>query len=454
MTQTSYFGSHSNGAEEGTSNSVLNLNSTDDIRQIVTSSLDRVAQASVNLGETGPSGVGAEALARANGELPSTSTAVPSTGTTSEAVPPPARNAFVDSLIGMGYSERLSLRAVQMFPNSNEQAVEYCLANQDQDELEMAIQMSLQGADDEDEEGEDVEDTTNQPAEVPQPAQEVTQPEPPSEPTPEQIAKEKKEEEKRARELEEQKRKEIQHNKMVKLEQMIIEPIKKDEITQFTNTMIPGCLQLLDDDPETVYRISDLLIVTIKRNGAEWMQKMLKEIVQNIQQVVKDVFNGKHGVITSKLLYNILEMGEYTSQAPESGDSKPKLKPTWPPRSLLESLESAGFSSKTVNNSRRLSTGLLLLTLLFEEAKMDCVKEIDNIELITSVLELLEVSKILIDLQSQNTMTTPTWEFPIGALPIPKWISSALLLIDLYQKTTISDSRSGLKYPTSHFYFL
>ena len=57
--------------------------------------------------------------------------------------------------------------------------------------------------------------------------------------------------------------------------------------------MIPGCLQLLDDDPETVYRISDLLIVTIKRNGAEWMQKMLKEIVQNIQQVVKDVFNGK-----------------------------------------------------------------------------------------------------------------------------------------------------------------
>ena len=297
MTQTSYFGSHSNGTEEGTSNSVLNLNSTDDIRQIVTSSLDRVAQASVNLGEAGPLGVGAEALARANGELPSTSTAVPpTTGTTPEpAAQPPARNPFVDSLVGMGYSERLSLRAVQMFPNSNEQAVEYCLANQDQDELEMAIQMSLQGAEDNDEEGEENQDVAN-------PAEEITTqevasavPEPPAEPTPtaEQIAKEKKEDEKRARELEEQKRKEIQHNKMVKLEQMIIEPIKKDEITQFTNTMIPGCLQLLDDDPETVYRISDLLIVTIKRNGAEWMQKMLKEIVQNIQQVVKDVFNGK-----------------------------------------------------------------------------------------------------------------------------------------------------------------
>ena len=301
LTQTSYFGSQSNGTEEGTSNSVLNLNSSDDIRQIVTSSLDRVAQASVNLGESGPLGVGAEALARANGEVPSSSSsAVPPAVTTPEvAAAPPARNAFVDSLVGMGYSERLSLRAVQMFPNSNEQAVEYCLANQDQDELEMAIQMSLQGAEDEDEEGEDVEDVTAQPEEVAaQPPTAPTQPEaatpePPREPTPEQIAKEKKDEEKRARELEEQKRKEIQHNKMVKLEQMIIEPIKKDEITQFTNTMIPGCLQLLDDDPETVYRISDLLIVTIKRNGAEWMQKMLKEIVQNIQQVVKDVFNGK-----------------------------------------------------------------------------------------------------------------------------------------------------------------
>ena len=315
MTQTSYFGSQSNGAEEGTSNSVLNLNSSDDIRQIVTSSLDRVAQASVNLGETGPLGVGAEALARANGEVPSTSgSAAPPTGTTPEvAAAPPARNAFVDSLVGMGYSERLSLRAVQMFPNSNEQAVEYCLANQDQDELEMAIQMSLQGAEDEDDEGEDVEDVTTQPdvagAQPPAAQPEVaTEPEPPREPTPEQIEKEKKDEDKRARELEEQKRKEIQHNRMVKLEQMIIEPIKKDEITQFTNTMIPGCLQLLDDDPETVYRISDLLIVTIKRNGAEWMQKMLKEIVQNIQQVVKDVFNGKlielrhHYVIIASLL--------------------------------------------------------------------------------------------------------------------------------------------------------
>ena len=302
LTQTSYFGSQSNGTEEGTSNSVPNLNSSDDIRQIVTSSLDRVAQASVNLGESGPLGVGAEALARANGEVPSSSSsAVPPAVVAAPEVAsaPPARNAFVDSLVGMGYSERLSLRAVQMFPNSNEQAVEYCLANQDQDELEMAIQMSLQGAEDEDEEGEDVEDVTAQPEEVAAqpptaPTQpEVATPEPPREPTPEQIAKEKKDEEKRARELEEQKRKEIQHNKMVKLEQMIIEPIKKDEITQFTNTMIPGCLQLLDDDPETVYRISDLLIVTIKRNGAEWMQKMLKEIVQNIQQVVKDVFNGK-----------------------------------------------------------------------------------------------------------------------------------------------------------------
>ena len=76
---------------------------------------------------------------------------------------------------------------------------------------------------------------------------------------------------------------------MVKLEQMIVEPIKKAEITKFTNEMVPGCLQLLDDDPDTVYRISDLLIVTIRRNGSKWQDLMLKQIVANITTIAAEV---------------------------------------------------------------------------------------------------------------------------------------------------------------------
>ena len=44
----------------------------------------------------------------------------------------------------MGYSTSLARRAVQLFPNSNEQALEHCLMHQDEDELELAIQLSLQ----------------------------------------------------------------------------------------------------------------------------------------------------------------------------------------------------------------------------------------------------------------------------------------------------------------------
>ena len=47
-----------------------------------------------------------------------------------------------------------------------------------------------------------------------------------------------------------------------------------------------------------------------------------------------------------------------------------------------------------------------------------------------SILELLSISKKLIDVKLENDFH-----------PIPKWISTALLLTDLYQKTTISDQR-------------
>ena len=51
-----------------------------------------------------------------------------------------------------------------------------------------------------------------------------------------------------------------------------------------------------------------------------------------------------------------------------------------------------------------------------------------------AILELLSISKKLIDVKLEN-------EGESIFHPIPKWISTALLLTDLYQKTTISDQR-------------
>ena len=77
---------------------------------------------------------------------------------------------------------------------------------------------------------------------------------------------------------------------MVKLEQMIVEPIKKAGITKFTNEIVPWCLQLLDDDPDTVYRINDLLIVTIRRNGGTWQDLMLNQLVKIDSNLEKHYF--------------------------------------------------------------------------------------------------------------------------------------------------------------------
>lgn len=345
------------------------------------------------------SGVSAEALADANRGAPA-----PASEPAEPEVPP-----FVSQLTSMGYSQVLARRAVQLFPNSNEQALEHCLTHQDEDELELAIQLSLQANESEEQE------TSEQPNEPPQPdnAAELAA----KAAAEAALAAEKEAEEKKLKEEAERKRKELQHQKMVKLEQMIVEPIKKTEITKFTSEMIPGCLQLLDDDPDTVYRISDLLIVTIRRNGSKWQNKMLTEIVFSITQIAATV---------SK------ECDQYLP-----GDDKKDENVPWIRSSLMDSLEAAGFHINTVNNSRRLATGLLLLTLLFDEARMACVRAIDHGQLMTSVLSLLAKSRTLINLKSSQKVDD-------SFHPIPKWISSALLLLDLYQKTTISDLRSTL----------
>ena len=84
----------------------------------------------------------AEALAEANrGSSSGTTTPTPAAPAETPSEP---ESGFVAQLTSMGYSTSLARRAVQLFPNSNEQALEHCLMHQDEDELELAIQLSLQ----------------------------------------------------------------------------------------------------------------------------------------------------------------------------------------------------------------------------------------------------------------------------------------------------------------------
>ena len=67
---------------------------------------------------------------------------------------------------------------------------------------------------------------------------------------------------------------------------------------------------------------------------------------------------------------------------------------SWVPKNLVSSLKAAGFDPNEVkSDSRKLSTALLLLTLLFDEARMNCARAIDKGNLMKTIIELLSVSK-------------------------------------------------------------
>ncbi|KAM9510808.1 E3 ubiquitin-protein ligase HUWE1-like [Guaruba guarouba] len=94
--------------------------------------------------------------------------------------------------------------------------------------------------------------------------------------SPEEAACRKEEEERRARERQE----EEEAKCLEKFEGA--EPLEAAELLAFTDSMLPGCSQLLDELPDTVYRVCDLIMTAIKRNGAAYRDSVLKQVVKQV----------------------------------------------------------------------------------------------------------------------------------------------------------------------------
>lgn len=63
---------------------------------------------------------------------------------------------------------------------------------------------------------------------------------------------------------------------------MDAEPLDPKELHAFTDSMLPGCFHLLDELPDTVYRLCDLLMTAIKRNGPEYRDLILGQVVDQV----------------------------------------------------------------------------------------------------------------------------------------------------------------------------
>lgn len=59
--------------------------------------------------------------------------------------------------------------------------------------------------------------------------------------------------------------------------------MEQEELHSFTDTMLPGCFHLLDELSDTVYRVCDLIMTAIKRNGADYRDMILKQVVNQVR---------------------------------------------------------------------------------------------------------------------------------------------------------------------------
>ncbi|KAE8583290.1 hypothetical protein XENTR_v10020474 [Xenopus tropicalis] len=205
-----------------------------------------------------------------------------------------------------------------------------------------------------------------------------------------ETARRKEEEERKAREKQE----EEEAKCLEKFQDA--EPLEQDELQGFTDTMLPGCFHLLDELPDTVYRVCDLIMTAIKRNGADYRDMILKQVVNQVWEAADVLIKAALPLTTS----DTKTVSEWISQM------------------------------ATLPQASNLATRILLLTLLFEELKLPCARVVETSGILNVLIKLLEVVQPCLQAAKEQK-----------EVQTPKWITPVLLLIDFYEKTSISSKR-------------
>nr|XP_039271692.1 E3 ubiquitin-protein ligase HUWE1-like isoform X2 [Styela clava] len=165
-----------------------------------------------------------------------------------------------------------------------------------------------------------------------------------------------------------------------------------EEIDNFVEDLLDGCLRLLDNFPDSVYRVYEVYEAIMKRNGPEWTGE--KKVFENLLQDI------------AKSCDTILE--ECSSSSPVD---------------LLEKLCSP--------THKKLSSRCLLLSLLFQGRQFSdmCAEALHTSNIIPKLIQLLHHGSSCLVLENKKSLTTP------------EWIASVILLIDLYERSCLHKHR-------------
>ena len=80
------------------------------------------------------------------------------------------------------------------------------------------------------------------------------------------------------------------------------EALKQQVIDTFTDTALSGCLTLLDTLPETVYKVTDLLMAVFNRNGMKFKEKLLTELMEEVKKSVQQLLDQASSGVSGKYL--------------------------------------------------------------------------------------------------------------------------------------------------------
>lgn len=183
-------------------------------------------------------------------------------------------------------------------------------------------------------------------------------------------------------------------------------PLPKTTFDTFSETALKTSLQLLDELPDAVYRVCDLLVTISKRNGDTWRDDMLNNLVDEISDCLD-------------FLIRVLNYDTPPSSSEpmdESGSHSPE-----------------SFVSGTMAN--RTAVRIHLFTLLFEgqyqELKIPCASAMVRKDVLPKLVKVIIDIERILKMGDKKTMVTP------------KWLAPLFLLVDLYEKVAVYTQRKA-----------
>ncbi|XP_032797159.2 LOW QUALITY PROTEIN: E3 ubiquitin-protein ligase HUWE1 [Daphnia magna] len=189
------------------------------------------------------------------------------------------------------------------------------------------------------------------------------------------------------------------------------EPLSKQVLDQFVQQALDGCLSLLDSLPETVYRVCSLVVAMVQRNGEAYRDSMLASLAKEIGNCVTSLQDHLDGVD------NLVSKAD----------------------AVIES-----------SDAMKASVRIHLFTLLCEEMKMACARQLEEKDLVLKLIRLLSSGQQVLAVKAKVNEGIDCKSVD-GIGITPKWIAPLLLCLDLYEKMSLGTRRrASMEKVTSH----